>query len=467
MSSKIGKLIYNNLIDQINTLQMNKIGEKMKLFKKMILASFGVLAVMLIMIMPSVSADPGDPVMDNVDMVWVLIASLLVFVMTPGLALFYGGMLRKQSMTSTIAQSLMAMGIVMFMWLVVGYSLAFDGDIGGFVGGLGHVFMLDVSYETSTLGLTVPDMQFLIFQGMFAMVTACILIGASAERIRFPAIMAFLIFWSVLVYAPMAHMVWGGGLLSTAFGAIVSLDYAGGTVVHICSGITGVAIALVVGKRGVRTIKDRPHNIPMMFLGAALIWVGWFGFNGGSGLAVDGVMVNAVATTLVSSVVGMVVWIMLQMFLVGRVNVTGMCAGFVAGLVAITPACAFVDVTAAMAIGGIASVICYMGIKFMRKKSGVDDALDVFGLHGLGGIWGAIATGIFALPALTSTPGLLYGGTDLFVGQFVAVGFTLVYCFTVSFLIMKVISKVMRVRLTEEEEMIGADVIDHGESAYS
>jgi len=448
---------------------MNKIGEKMKLFTKTILASVAVLAVMLIVLMPEVSADDGTAtsVIDNVDMLWVGVASLLVFIMTPGLALFYGGMLRKQSMTSTIAQSLMAMGVVMFMWMIVGYSLAFDGDVGGIVGGLDHIFMIGVSYDSSTLGLTVPDMGFLVFQGMFSIVTACILIGATTERVRFPAIMAFLILWTVLVYAPMAHMVWGGGLLSTAFGAIVSLDYAGGTVVHICSAITGVAIALVVGKRSVRTIKDRPHNIPLMFLGAILIWFGWFGFNGGSGLAVDGVMVNAIATTLVSSVVAMVVWIILQMLLVGRASVTGMCAGLVAGLVAITPGCAFVDVTAAMVIGAVASLVCYGGIKFMRNKSGVDDALDVFGLHGFGAIWGAIATGIFALPALTDTPGLLYGGVDLFVGQFLAVGFTLAYCFIVSFVIMKLLSKVMRIRLTDEEEMIGADVIDHGESAYN
>jgi len=429
---------------------------------------------MILLITPEVSAetvtmaaegDGGD--LNAVDMAWVLVASALVFSMVPGLAFFYGGMLRKQSMTSSIAQSMIAMAVVFFMWIAVGYSFAFSGDIGGFIGNFGNALMNDVPYDASTMGLGIPDMQFLIFQGMFAMVTAVIVIGATAERVRFPAIMLFLIFWSILVYAPMAHMVWGGGILSTDWGFITSLDYAGGTVVHICSGISGVAIALVVGKRSVRTIKDRPHNIPLMFLGAMLIWIGWLGFNGGSGLTVDGGLINVIATTMVSSTAGMVTWAVMQTLLVGRVNVTGMCAGCIAGLVAITPGCAFVDAPAAMVIGIVGSAICYGGISFMRKKSGVDDALDVFGLHGIGGIWGAIATGIFALPALTDTPGLLYGGTDVFMGQFVAVGFTLAYCFIVSFVIMKAISLIMRVRLTEEEEMIGADIIEHGESAYN
>jgi len=445
----------------------------MKLYTKMTIVSMAILSLAVFLMAPETSAEPiiaateaEDAGLNTVDMVWVILASALVFMMIPGLALFYGGMLRKQSMTSTIAQSLMATSIVFIVWAFVGFSLAFNGDIGGFIGGLENLFMNGVSYDESTMGLGIPDMEFLVFQAMFAMVTAVIVIGASAERVRFSAIMLFLVFWSILVYAPMAHMVWGGGFLSTEWGALVSLDYAGGTVVHICSGITGVAIALVVGKRSVRTIKDRPHNIPLMFFGAMLLWVGWLGFNGGSGLAVDIGLINVIATTIMSSVTGLLVWGILQLILVGRINVTGMSAGALAGLVAITPGCAFVEAPAAIAIGAIGAVICYMGISFMRKRSGVDDALDVFGLHGLGGIWGAIATGIFAIPALTDTPGLLYGGTDLFIGQFLAVGFTLAYCFTVSFVIMKVISLVMRVRLTEEEEMIGADIIEHGESAY-
>ncbi|MFA6679961.1 MAG: ammonium transporter, partial [Candidatus Methanomethylophilaceae archaeon] len=326
-----------------------------------------------------------------------------------------------------------------------------------------------VPYDTSTLGYTIPDMEFLIFQGMFALVTACIVVGATAERVRFPAIMAFLALWTILVYAPMAHMVWGGGLLSTGFGLITTLDFAGGTVVHICSGISGIAIALVVGKRSAKTIKERPHNIPLMFLGAALLWVGWLGFNGGSELGVDGILINVLAVTLVSSAVSTIVWTLIQYFHVGRVSLSGICAGCLTGLVAITPGCGFVEVPAAIIIGAIGATVCYFGVIFMRKKSGVDDALDVFGIHGIGGIWGAIATGIFAIPLLAwdGVGGLLYGDTALFFGQIVAVAFTLVYCFVVSFAIMKGLSYVMRIRLTEEEEMIGADIIEHGESAYN
>jgi len=444
----------------------------MKIYIKMILIISVLSVIALVFVTPSVSADSmavlsDDAAMNTVDMLWVLLASVLVFIMAPGLALFYGGMLRKQSMTSTIAQCAMGMSVIFLMWILIGYSLAFNGDIGGMIGGFEKIFMNGVSLDSSSLGLTIPDAEFMIFQGMFAIVTACIVVGASAERVRFSAIMLFLILWLMLVYAPMAHMVWGGGLLSTEWGAIVSLDYAGGTVVHICSGITGVAIALVVGKRSSRTIKDTPHNVPLVFLGAILIWIGWIGFNGGSGLAVDSNMIGVVATTLISSVTGMAVWAIMQMYFVGRASVTGICAGCLAGLVAITPGCAFVDMPSAIIIGAVGSIICYAGISLMRRKSGVDDALDVFGLHGLGGIWGAIATGIFALPALTDTPGLLYGSTSLFTGQILAVAFTLVYCFAVSFVIMKAISYVMRVRLTEEEELIGADIVEHGESAYN
>ncbi|MDR2698682.1 MAG: ammonium transporter [Candidatus Methanoplasma sp.] len=443
----------------------------MKLSTKMIIA-IGVLLALFAAASLGASAETiaeegTDPALDTADMLWVTVAAALVFIMSPGIALFYGGMLRKQSMTSTMAQCGLGTAIVFFIWTMIGYSLAFDGDIWGFIGGTGSMMVSGVPYDSSTLGLTVPDMEFLIFQGMFAAVTACIIVGASAERVRFPALMVFLAIWSVLVYAPMAHMVWGGGILSTAGGFITTLDYAGGTVVHICSGITGVAIALAVGKRSKRIIKDRPHNIPLMFLGAFLIWVGWIGFNGGSGLAVDGGMVNVLMNTVVSSVAAMIVWAAIQVATVGRVGVTGICAGLIAGLVAITPGCAYVNTPAAIAIGMMGALACYFGVSFMKKRSNVDDALDVFGLHGIGGICGAIATGIFAIPLLTDTPGLLHGGVDLFAGQLAAVGFTLVYCFAVSFAIMKGLSYVMRIRLTEEEEMIGADIIEHGESAYN
>ena len=410
-------------------------------------------------------ADAAD--MNMTDMLWITIASALVFVMSPGIALFYGGMLRKQSMISTLTQCGLGMSIVFLMWAVVGYSLAFSGDTGGFAGNLDHALMFGISYHSSSMGFTIPDMEFFLFQGLFAILTACIIVGASAERIRFQALMVFLALWSVLVYAPMAHMVWGGGILSTEGGLITTLDHAGGTVVHICSGIAGIAIAMAVGKRGDRMVKDRPHNIPLMFLGAALIWVGWIGFNGGSGLAVSGNMINVIVNTVLASVAAMVVWAVIRIVMTGRVGVTGICTGFIYGLVAITPGCAFVEAPAAMAIGALGALICHFALGALKERSGVDDALDVFGLHGIGGICGAVLTGVFAVPALAGTPGLIYGGFDLFAGQLIAVVFTLLYCFIVSFVIIKAVSLVMRIRLTEEEEMIGADIVEHGESAYN
>ncbi|MDR2845692.1 MAG: ammonium transporter [Candidatus Methanoplasma sp.] len=443
-----------------------------------ILVALAVLAVAAfsILLAPGVSAAGVPEVVDlesNInlaDSMWILIASILVFMMAPALALFYGGMLRKQSMTSTIAQCTIASAVVFLFWALVGYSFAFDGDYGGIMGGFGYALMNEVPYDQAIVGGTIPDMEFLVFQGLFALVTACIVVGAVAERIRFSAIMVFLALWCVFIYAPMTHMVWGGGLLSPVYLneiGLTSLDYAGGTVVHICSGVSGLAIAIVVGKRSARTIKDRPHNIPLMYLGAIMLWLGWLGFNGGSGLAFNTTLFNVITVTLVSSFISMLVWAAIQTLHAGRVSVSGLCAGFLAGLVGITPACGFVDVPAAIAIGVITAIICYFGISFMRKKSGVDDALDVFGLHGIGGITGAILTGILAVPALTDTPGAIYGGWDLLGGQFVAVGFTVLYCFVVAFVLMKIISLVMKYRLTEDEEQIGADIVEHGESAYN
>ncbi|MDR0523722.1 MAG: ammonium transporter [Candidatus Methanoplasma sp.] len=404
------------------------------------------------------------------DAIWIMISILLVFIMAPALALFYGGMLRKQSMTSTIAQCALASAVVFLFWALLGYSFAFDGNNLGIIGGFEYALMNNVPFDSAVVAGSIPDLEFLVFQGLFAMVTACIVIGATAERVRFSAIMVFLALWCVFVYAPMTNMVWGGGLLSPGYlGEIglTSLDYAGGTVVHICSGVSGFAVAMVVGRRSKRIIKDRPHNVPFMFLGAAMLWLGWLGFNGGSGLAFDERLINVIAVTIISSFVGMIAWAAVQTLQVGRVSVTGLCAGSIAGLVGITPACGFVDVPAAVAIGAITSVLCYFAVSFMRRKSGVDDALDVFGLHGVGGIAGAIMTGALAVPALTDTPGLIYGGADLFGGQLVAVAFTFAYCMAVSFAIMKVISLFMRVRLTEEEEQVGADIVEHGESAYN
>ncbi len=411
------------------------------------------------------AADTPVSTADAGNIAWILICSGLVFIMTPGVALFYGGMLRKQSMSSILAQTAIVMGIMTLSWTVIGYSLAFSGDVNGIIGNLDSILLNGVSYDTIPDGSTIPDMEFMVFQMMFALITAGIVLGACMERVRFNAIAIFMALWSVLVYAPMAHWVWGGGLFDQN---LTVLDFAGGTVVHICAATTGLALALFVGKRSERVIK-RAHSMPMVFIGFGLLWFGWLGFNGGSGLAADGVAVNALVMTMIAPAAAMITWAIVQYIHVGHTNALGLISGALAGMVAITPAAGFVTTGAAIVIGAVGGVVCYFGVLVMRSKSGVDDALDVFGVHGMGGIWGAIATGIFASPDFVSAgyEGLIYGNTALFVGQIIAVIATLAFCFAMSYALIWLISKVMRVRLSEEEETIGADISELGEPSYN
>ena len=411
------------------------------------------------------AADTPVSTGDAGNIAWILICSGLVFIMTPGVALFYGGMLRKQSMSSILAQTAIVMGIMTLSWTVIGYSLAFSGDVNGIIGNLDSILLNGVSYDTIPDGSTIPDMEFMVFQMMFALITAGIVLGACMERVRFNAIAIFMALWSVLVYAPMAHWVWGGGLFDQN---LTVLDFAGGTVVHICAATTGLALAVFVGKRSERVIK-RAHSMPMVFIGFGLLWFGWLGFNGGSGLAADGVAVNALVMTMIAPAAAMITWAIVQYIHVGHTNALGLISGALAGMVAITPAAGFVTTGAAIVIGAVGGVVCYFGVLVMRSKSGVDDALDVFGVHGMGGIWGAIATGIFASPDFVSAgyEGLIYGSTALFVGQIIAVIATIAFCFAMSYALIWLISKVMRVRLSEEEETIGADISELGEPSYN
>ena len=408
----------------------------------------------------TISAESTETAGDSGSLSWILVSSALVFIMVPGVAFFYGGMLRKQSMSSVMTQTLIATGVMIITWFTVGYSLAFDGD-GTIIGGLGNLFMAEV-LEDAPSGIS--EMEFALFQGMFSIVTAAIVLGACAERVRYTAVVWFLAIWSIVVYAPMAHWVWGGGLFDQF---LTVLDYAGGTVVHICAGITGIALVLFVGPRSDRVRQSRAHNLPLAFLGALLLWVGWFGFNGGSSLAADSTAVHSVVVTMVAAGFGMMAWALIQYLKVGRVGVLGMIAGSVAGLVGITPAAGYVGVPESMLIGAVAGLLCFYAVRYTKGREKLDDALDVFAVHGVGGIWGAIATGIFAVPSMTGgVEGLIYGSVDLFVGQIVAVLGTLVFCFAMSYAIIWCLSKVMRVRVTEEEELVGQDIIEHGENAY-
>ena len=441
--------------------------------KKAVLGVVVLLSVTVFLI-PEASAALDTETVETSSSVFMFLCSMLVFIMAPAIALFYGGMLRKQSMTSMMAQCVGVMAVVGIIWWAVGYTLAFGDSGNAFIGSLDNALGGGVSY-TEGNG-SIPMVEFMIFQGTFAIVTSCIVFGATAERVRYSAILAFLALWSVLVYAPMAHMVWGGGFLSAGLSdlGLPVQDFAGGTVVHICSGISGVAAALAIGRRSDHIMKGRTHNVPLMFLGCMLLWVGWFGFNCGSAGSFSDIAVLAMENTFVASCASTVVWIAIQYIHVGRISVTELCAGVLAGLVGITPGCGFVEPWAALVIGAVASVVCYFGIIFMRHRKDVDDALDVMGVHGLGGIWGAISVGLFSLAALSweGSGGLIEGQVDLLAGQVVSVVITLVYCFAVSFVLMKAIDLVMRrfngkgAVLSESEQLVGSDIVDHGEQSY-
>ena len=437
-------------------------------FKSKIAAVFILIAVAFayIAVLPGVSAEHavGDDPADFANIGWILICSMLVFIMTPGVALFYGGMLRKQSMSSIIAQTLLAMAVMAISWVCVGYSLAFsEGNM--VFGGFEYLFLNGVSVDI--IGGTndfIPDMEFMLFQMMFALITAGIVLGACAERVKYTAIVWFLALWSIVVYAPMAHMVWGGGFLASLPFDLETLDFAGGTVVHICAATTGLALAIYAGKRSSSNLQ-RPHSIPMAFIGCFLLWFGWFGFNGGSGLAADATAINAMVVSQIAAVFAMASWALVQYIHVGRVGVLGLIAGAIAGLVAITPAAGYVTPTDSIFIGLVGGVVCYFGVIVMRKKSGIDDALDVMGVHGFGGMWGAIATGLFAA---SEYGGLIHSGDwHLIVGQLVAIVVTVVFCFVVSYVLIWIIGRVIKdTRISEKEEAMGQDVVEHGEPAY-
>ena len=298
---------------------------------------------------------------------------------------------------------------------------------------------------------------------MFAMLTAALMVGAFAERVRFPAVCWFLLGWSLLVYVPMAHWVWGGGLFDQLFSV---LDFAGGTVVHICAGISGAAVVVYVGSRSDALRRARSHNITLAYLGAMLLWIGWMGFNGGSGLFADGQAVRAIVVTNVAAVASMMTWAVVQYYVAGRVTVLGLITGAIAGMVAITPAAGYVELWTGMVFGPLAGAICFFSVRKFHSMRRFDDALDVFAVHGVGGILGAVLTGVFATSRFASYDGLLYGGVDLFVGQIAAVAITLAYCFAVSYAIIYVIGRLMKVRVDANEEAIGADIAEHGEPAY-
>ncbi len=399
---------------------------------------------------------------DSGDTAWVLISAALVLLMTPGLALFYAGMVRSKNVLSSLMHSFIAMGVMTLQWVVIGYSLAFS-EGGSFIGGLDYAFLHGVG-GTPLDGQTIPHSAFMIFQGMFAIITPALISGALAERIKFGPYVVFILAWGTLVYDPVCHWVWGPDGWLLAMGA---LDFAGGTVVHISSGVSALALAMVIGRRiGYPHTPMKPHNLGMTLLGAGLLWFGWFGFNAGSALAANETAANALVVTHVSAAAGAVAWCVVEAMLRGKASALGFASGAVAGLVGITPACGFVDVVGAIAIGSTVAPLCY-GAVLLKGRLGYDDSLDAFGVHGVGGTWGALATGVFASAAVGGTAGLLEGGGghQLWV-QIVGVAATFAYAFVVTAVLAKLLDATVGLRVDEEDERIGLDLVAHGETGY-
>jgi Amt family ammonium transporter len=399
------------------------------------------------------------------DTAWVLISSALVLLMTPGLAFFYGGMVRKKNVLSILMQCFIVVCLLSVQWVLYGYSISFaPGE--GFWGGFKWFGLSGVGLEPyADYAATIPHQAFMIFQAMFAIITPALILGAFAERMKFSAFLVFILLWATFVYAPVCHWVWGVGGWLRKLGA---LDFAGGTVVHINAGIAALVTALAIGKRkNIEKSIPAPHNMPFVVLGTALLWFGWFGFNAGSALAANGLAVNAFVVTNTSAAAAGLSWAFIEWMRNGKPTIFGAVSGAVAGLVAITPAAGFVSVIPAIIIGMLASVFCFIAVSIIKPKMGYDDALDAFGVHCIGGIWGALATGLFASKAVNAAgaDGLFFGNPKQLIIQLIAVGVTLIYSSVVSIIIYKVVDLVMGVRVSEKEEAMGLDLTQHHERA--
>ncbi len=413
------------------------------------------------------------PYVDFGNTAWMLMCSALVLLMTaPGLGLFYGGLVKRRNILSILMQSMVTLALVSIIWVTVGYSLAFGpghGALAGFIGGLDWAFLKGVGMDPSPYYISqatarIPHLVFMIFQCMFAVITPALIIGAFAERMKFSAFILFTIAWSLLVYSPVAHMVWSADGWLFKMGA---LDFAGGTVVHVTAGIASLVVAIMIGRR--KYLKSTPpHNLVFTMMGAALLWFGWFGFNAGSGLAADGLAASAFVVTHIAASMAALAWGALDWLFHRKPTMLGIATGAVAGLVAITPAAGFVDVTGALIIGSLVSVFCYFFVMVVKNFFKYDDALDAFGVHGIGGIWGAIATGLFATPVIQSAyKGFFYGNPDQLRIQLIAVGVTLLYSLVLTVIIYKVIDLTIGMRVSEKDEAIGLDVSQHNERAYT
>ncbi|MBI3995776.1 MAG: ammonium transporter [Nitrospirae bacterium] len=410
---------------------------------------------------PAEEAAPAPPTINSGDTAWLLTSSALVLAMTaPGLALFYGGLVRRKNVLGTMMHSFIALCLISVQWVLIGYSLAFGPDVAKIIGGLSYVGLSGVGQDPFG---TVPHLAFMVFQLVFAVITLGLITGAFAERMKFGAYIVFGLLWSTFIYDPLAHWVWGGGWLM----ALGALDFAGGTVVHISSGVSALVCAVVLGKRiGFGKEHMAPHNLTLVLIGASLLWFGWFGFNAGSALAANGLAASAFVTTNTAAAAAALAWMFTEWAYRGKPTMLGAASGAVAGLVAITPASGFVGPVSSIIIGAGAGVICYLAV-LVKEKIGYDDSLDVFAVHGMGGTWGALATGLFADPAVNSLgKGLFFGNPGQLVTQIIAVLATWVLAGVGTFIILKIVDATVGLRVTEEEERMGLDLSQHNESGY-
>ncbi|SEP44808.1 ammonium transporter [Propionispora vibrioides] len=435
--------------------------------------TLGLTLFMMLAWLPAAFADEAanaaaTPTIDTGDTAFVLVSAALVMLMTPGLALFYGGMVRTKNVLSTIMQSFFILGLISVQWALWGYTLAFGPDINHFIGGLDWLGLAGVGQDPNPdYAATIPHFAFMTFQGMFAVITAALITGAFAERMKFTAFAVFSLIWATIVYAPVAHWVWGVGGWMRDLGV---LDFAGGTVVHILSGVSGLVVALVIGKRrGYGSEVMLPHHLPMTVIGASLLWFGWFGFNAGSALGANGLAASAFVTTHIAAAAATVSWVVTEWLYHGKPTILGAASGCVAGLVAITPAAGFVTPLAAIAIGLVGGALCFLAVAVLKAKVGYDDALDAFGVHGLGGTWGALATGLFASKAVNSAgaDGLFYGNPDQLTTQLIGVLVSWVFAAVMTFIILKVLGVFLKLRADEAQEIEGLDVTEHGERGYA
>jgi Amt family ammonium transporter len=403
---------------------------------------------------------------NSADIAWILISTALVMLMTPGVALFYGGMVRRKNILSTLMMSFICLGLVGLLWILYGYSLSFGNDNAGFIGGLNFIGLSNVgSAPSSTYATTVPHLAFMIFQAMFAVITVALITGAVVERIKFTSLLVFSTLWLTVVYSPVAHWVWGEGGWLADLGV---LDFAGGAVVHINAGVSALALVILLGRR--RGFPQEPmqaNNIPMVLIGASLLWFGWFGFNAGSSLASDSLAVNAFVTTNTAAAAAAFTWMVISM-IYRRPSILGTVTGAIAGLATITPAAGFVTPLAAIPIGIVAAVVCYYVMVLIKSKLGFDDSLDVFAIHGVGGILGMLSVGVFASLAVNSAgaDGLIFGNGVQLIKQFIGILAVGGYAFVVTFILGKLVDIAIGLRVGKMEEMVGLDLSQHGEKAY-